>query len=465
MKVFSYLCNSKYILFCKTSVMTIRNFLFAAAILFPLVASSQTRDPNNKYLVWTNNIIFTEEKSDTVKTVAAEEEEQPKSFIEQYFRYVSMCDWQEGMKFMVIPDKKDMVVRTFADSTDHLVSSLTLRHKIMVYKGHSGDGRQHERVNFFCEDDGKSYYYELPTASFDDYCYSKFGVPTLAYLGDVDTAVEQLVGKRLKTKHGVYNVDVSTTSYGYEKINVPIGTLVTVVAAGVGTRNYPVKLIVADDTGREFFQTVAISRTNSGMRDNEFVGDEVKHTFDGSFEIVDDHTLANMEYDKYVGRKVFTLYTTVMTLEADGSRVKIPRMTGFEIKAMEVITGTNYVKMTLESEGKLYQKKVTFVQDNVASDVVGTKADGADDYYFALFASGNVGSIQGVRQKNLPDIRRAIVRKGFNEVEVKMALGNPSGYGKAAKGVYTWIYNSSMNANRCIVCFDATTKTVVTVKK
>ena len=452
--------HSKMWIFRKTNAMIRKILLFAATVFFSQTATAQTRDPNNKYLVWTNNIIFTEEKADTIKEEdPEEEEEQAKTFIEKYFRYESMCDWKEGMKFMVIPDKKDMVVRTFADSTGRLVSSMSLRHKVMVYKGHSGDGQLHERVNFVCEDDGQPYYFELPTATFEDYCYTKFGVPTLAYLGDVDKAIEQLVGKKLLTKNNVYNVDISTTSYGYEKINVPVGTEVTVVAAGVGTRNYPVKLIVADASGHEFFQTVAISRTNSGMRDNEFVGDELKHTFDGSFELLGDQALADKEYEKYVGRKVFTLFKTDMTRN-DGTSESIPRMTGFEIKKMSAIPGTHHVKMTLERDGKTYHKTVTFEQENVAGDLAGEH----EAYYFSLFASGNLGAIKGVRQENLSDIRRSVVRKGFNEVEVKLALGEPDKKGKSSKGVYMWVYNSALNANHCIVYFDSNTKQVKYVK-
>ena len=98
----------------------------------------------------------------------------PKDFVGKNFRYYSLCDWKEGMKFMVIPDKYDLIVRTFCDSaTEKEVSSMTLRHKIMIYKGHnvSSDGRS--RINFSCPSDGKSYYYEIPYATFEDYCYLK----------------------------------------------------------------------------------------------------------------------------------------------------------------------------------------------------------------------------------------------------------------------------------------------------
>ena len=453
-----YLCTRNMFLL---RIIMKKILLLISVSILSLVANGQTRDPNNKYLVWTNNIVFSQEKVDTVKEEVPEEEK-AKSFIEKYFRYESMCDWREGMRFMVIPDKQDMVIRTFVDSiTGRLVSSMSLRHKIMVYKGHSGEGNLHERVNFVCEDDGKAYYYELPTASFMDYCYTKTGVPTLAYLGDVDTAVEQLVGKRLVTKFPKYNVDVSTTSYGYEKIDVPVGTEVTVVAAGVGTRNYPVKLIVADDTGREFFQTVAISFTNSGMRDDEFLEqDNLKHTFDGSFELLGDVAHDEQKYQKFVGNNVMTLYET--TMDKGGQRVTVPRMTSFTISAMHIVRGTeNNVKVVLEANGEKYAKVVTFARENVAGDIAGMR----EDYYYDLFASGNVGNIKGVRKENLPDIRRSVIRVGFNEAEVRLALGEPNGKGKAQKGMYTWVYNSNMHGKNCTVFFSSDTKKVKYVRK
>jgi len=432
-------------------------FLLSALFLMSLTTGAQTRDPNNKYLVWTNNIIFNkEEKSDTVKEEVPEEEK-AKSFIERYFRYVSMCDWQEGMRFMVIPSKEDMVIRTFSDSLDHMVSSMSLRNKIMVYKGRVKEDRLHERIRFQCLEDGKSYYFELPTLNFEDYCASKYGVPTLAYLGDVDTAIDQLVGKQLVTRHPIYNVDISTTSYGYEKIEVPLGTEVTVVAAGVGTRNYPVKLIVADRSGKEFFQNVAISRTNSGMRDNEFVGDELKHTFEGSFELLGDQAILDRKYDDFVGRKVFTLYRTEMT-DTLGNKKMFERLSNFVIKKMHVIKGTPFVRMTLLNDGVEYQKQVSFQSTNVAGEIGGMR----EDFYYTLFASGNLGDVKGVRKENLHDIRNAVVRVGFNEQEVKLALGNPDATGTTAKGMYTWTY---LSGTPCTIYFDKNTKMVKYLKR
>lgn len=433
-----------------------KTLLLTIATIFSFTANAQTRDPNNKYLVWTNNIVFTEDKGQSAEAEEEEpEKDSAKSFIERYFSYQSMCDWKQGMRFMVIPDKKDMVIRTFCDSTGRLVSSMSLRHKILVYQGHSGEGNLHERVNFICEEDSTPYYYELPTATFEDYCYTKFGVPTLAYLGDVDTAIEQLVGKRLLTKNKVYNVDVSTTSYGYEKVEVPEEIEVTVVAAGVGTRNYPVKLIVQDDNGKEFFQNIAISRTNSGMRDEEFGEENLKHTFEGSFQMLADKMADDAQYKKYIGTKVFTLRDVEMEIKK-GEKILLPRLTVLTITGATGIGGTSYVKLTFEKDGQQYTKRVNFQRESLVTE----NDQMEDDYYYHLFASSNTGTIKGVRKENMEEIRKAKVHPGFNETEVKLALGEPDAVSATSKGTYSWVYNSGVSGSKHVVFFNSKTKKV-----
>ena len=438
--------------------------MMAAVALMTLTASGQREDPNNKYLVWTNNITLKEAVADSTSLKEEAEDSTAVSFMDQHFRFLSLCDWKPGeTRFMVIPDKKDMVVRTFADAASNLmVSSMTLRHKILVYQGHSNDGGLHDHINFSLEEDStKHYYYEIPNARFEDYCYTKFGVPTLAYLGDVDKAREVLVGKKLLTNFDTYNVDISTTSYGYDKKKVNIGTEVTVVAAGVGTRQFPVKLIVEDAEGHEFFQNVAISRTNSGLRDEEFGEDNVKHTFDGSFILLGDAASASGKYQEYVGRSVYTLYKTKMRTKNEEVE-EIPRLTAFKILAMQAVHGTHMVKMKLVRDNKEYSKDVTFVRESVVGDIDGEH----EDYYFSLFASGNIGQSKGVRQENLADVQKSIVRKGFNEAEVKLALGNPDKTVKQGRvGNYQWIYNSDLlGNNNCVITFNKN-KIVVSIQK
>ena len=434
--------------------------IVAAAALMVLTGQAQ----GNKYIVKTKGAAKAAVAEQAENGQGGEKApEEPQDFLGRYFRYVSLCDWKDGMRFMVIPEKKDMVIKTFADAaTGQMVSSRSLRHKIMVYKGHENTGGLHEHINFVCEDDGKAYYYEIPTASFDDYCYGKLGVPTLAYLGDVDTAIDLFRDKVLFTMADEYYVDTEVDGDGFKTIlDVPEGTEVKVVAVGVGTRSFPVKIIVADSKGREFYQNVAISRTNSGMRDDEFDISNMKiHTFTGAFELPGDSLAASGGYRQYVGKKVFTLYNTEMFAQ-DGQRTRVARLSTFTIKDIRAQRGTHYVKMTLtgESTGRTYTKQVTFQSHNVAGDIDGQR----EDLFTSLFAWGNPLSLPGVRQANFSDVQKSIVRKGFTENEVKLALGEPTGHGEE-KDMYTWVYNEPGRPYACVF-FDKATKKVRSISK
>lgn len=418
----------------------------------------------NNYIVKTKGAKKAVAQQQEVPQEELQEAEGARDFISQYFRYVSLCDWKEGMRFMVIPEKKDMVIKTFADAeTGQMVSSMKLRHKIMVYKGHEDKGGLHEHINFVCEDDGKAYYYEVPTATFDDYCFGKMGVPTLAYLGDVDTAIEVFKDKTLFTLASEYYVDTEVDGDGYEPItDVKEGTEVKVVAVGVGTRSFPVKIIVADENGREFFQNVAISRTNSGLRDDEFdISNMIIHTFRGAFEMPADNMAASSAYKKYIGQEVFTLYSTAMQ-DASGKTTRVARLSTFKIRDVRVLRGTHYVRLTLQGlgTGKSYTKEVTFVNHDVSGDIAGTH----EDLFSNLFASGNPLTMPGVKKAHLSDIQKSIVRRGYTENEVRLALGEPTGKGDEGDAFYTWVYKNPGKPYACVF-FDRRTKLVTTIKK
>lgn len=435
--------------------------MVAATAIMALAGQAQ----ENKYIVKTKNAVKTVSAQNAQGGEGeAQEEEKAQDFLGRYFRYVSLCDWKEGMRFMVIPDKKDMVIKTFADaSTGQMVSSMRLRHKIMVYKGHEDTGGLHERINFVCEDDGKAYYYEIPTASFDDYCFGKLGVPTLAYLGDVDTAIEMLKDKVMYTMADEYYIDTEVDGDGFQVVtDVPVGTEVKVVAVGVGTRNYPVKIIVADKNGREFFQNVAISRTNSGMRDDEFdISSTIIHTFKGAFELPADNMAVSDGYSQYVGKKVYTLYDTDMYAK-DGQVAHMPRFSAFTIKEVYAKRGTDYVTLVLTSKdnGALYSKEVTFRSNNVAGDI----ADEREDLFSNLFADGDPSEVDGVRQGNMADIKKGNVRAGFTEAEVRLAFGEPTARGEVKYGTYTWEYKRPGKPYMCVY-FNPSTKKVTRVQK
>ena len=441
-----------------------RILMFMAMVMIVSVTLAQEQEGHG-YIV----------KTKGAKTVAVvdvptveeetQEEAEPQDFFEKNFRYVSLCNWQEGMRFMVIPNKKDMVIKTFADAaTGRMVSSSKLRHKIMIYKGHDNPhGGLHEHVNFTCEDDGKDYYYEIPALSFDDYCNGTMGVPALAYLGDIDVARQLLKDTTLFTLANEYYVDTELNGEGFEKItDVPVGTEVQVKSIGVGTRSFPVKIIVADKNGREFYQNVAISRTNSGLRNDEFKMSNINiHSFKGAFELPSDNMTASSVYQKHLGKEVYTLYSTAMA-DASGRTTQVARLSTFIIRDIRAQRGTNCVKMTLRGvgSGRDYTKLVSFNSSNAVGNTNGKR----EDYFFDLFASGNPLKIDGVKKNHLSDIQKSIVHVGYSEAEVKLAMGEPTGQGEDNNGHIIWTYT---NPGRPYVAvyFDNKLRLVTSIKK
>ena len=227
-----------------------RRHILTLGLTFALMAGyAQTA---SDYIVKTKGV----ETPAVATAVAAETPEakqsasQPVDFVSKNFKFFSLCEWQEGMRFMVLPEKYDLIVKTFTDAeTKKEVSSLPLRYHIMAYKGHGKSDEVHDCINFYDETNGKNYYYEIPSGTFEDYCYAKTGVPTLAYLRDVDIAREKLIGKTLVTRTTTYRVDTDAESDGFKEVRVPTGKEVKVVKVGVGTRNFPVKIIVEDAGG------------------------------------------------------------------------------------------------------------------------------------------------------------------------------------------------------------------------
>lgn len=410
--------------------------IIAGMAFVTATAIAQSAD---SYIVKTKGVTKTEEK--VVKENSDKEDEPTgKDFVSQNFRYYSLCDWKDGMKFMVLPEKYDLLVNTFRDTgTGKEVPSGKLRHKIMIYNDHSVGPNGRSRMNFTCQDDNKKYYFELPNGEFEDYCYNKLGVPTLAYLGDVDIAREKLMGQTLVTQAVDYRKDIDYESDGYEEVKVEKNMQVKVVAVGVGTRSFPVKIIVADKNGNEFYQNVAISKTNSGLRDDEFIVDNVKFTFYGSFALATEEAKVSGDYAQYMNKTVYTKYATNMTSTGgnDNRSVKIAKLTTFRIDAMSPVPNSNYVTLALTEveTGRTYAKKVTFTNESVIGDIDGQK----EDYFDYLFGVGDA-PLKGSSKANQNMIRQGRVVAGMTEEEVKMAVGDPDKVVDTTEGRYQWIY-------------------------
>lgn len=367
------------------------------------------------------------------------DQEEVKDFVSENFKYLSLCDWTEGMKFMVLPEKYDLIVNTFSDaSTNQEVGNGALREKIMIYKGHTVTSAGRCHINFFCQDDNKNYYYEIPNGTFEDYCNDKMGVPTLAFLGDVDIARLKLMGSTMYTLADIYRVDDDASASGYDEVMIPKNTEVKVVAIGAGTRSFPVKIIVEDKKHKEFYQCVAMSRTNCGMRDDEFVSDNKKFLFNNSFQLADANVAASGQYAKYMNKHVYTKRAT--TMQTANGAVKVGKNSEFIVKKMASMNNTNYVRMTLASvtSGAVLTKNVTFVNDNVAGDIDGFH----EDYFFELFGEGSLrANNKLITKAQWNAIGEGRVTVGMNKAAVRLAKGDAaSSYSEGKTGSSVWLY-------------------------
>jgi len=393
---------------------------------------------DNPYIVKTKGV----KKEKTEAHQYSTDEAEPTDFMGKNFRYYSMCDWKEGMRFMVVPDKYDLLVNTFHDAvTKKEVGNGTLRHRIMVYQGYSmlSNGRVH--INFTCEDDGKSYYYEQPFGTFEEYCYTKSGVPTLAYLGDVDKARELLMNQPLLTRTEKFRVDTQYDGDGYREITVDKNMLVTVKAIGVGTRAFPVKIIVEDENGHQFYQNVAMSRTNSGLREDGFY-DVSQYSFAGSFEFLGANMTVSSNVREYLNKTVHTKYIATMSSKGSGKvrDVKVPRFTGFIIDEITPVRNSKYYTLTMRETDsrRVYYKDVVFNEDDIAGGASGPR----EDFFGYLFGLGE-GEARNTSKESRAAIREGRVIADMTKEEVELALGEPFKKTFDAEGGEVWLYTRS----------------------
>lgn len=384
-------------------------------LAFALLCSTLSVSAQGGYFVKTQQ--QTSAKSGKESATTPEED-----FINANFRYYSLCDWQPGMKFMVLPERKDLIIPTFKSTeTGRNVSSGDLKYKIFEYLGVEETEQGAIRFMFDCEN--KTYYHEVKNASLGSYCSKpKAGINTLAFLGDVDSAKELLTGQTLYTRAEKYRIDDNTAAGGYKEIEIPNNTKVTVVGIGVGSRAFPVKIVVKDDKGREYYQSVAISKTNCGMIDTEFIMDLKPMWFPNSFAFNDaNKSIEENLLERYAGKDVYTKESCDM--EAGKGPKRINRYTQFVIKNIEAINNSPYVKMTLtDLEGNLYTKEITFKRESVAGNIAGEN----ENFFTDVFGQGNLRS----RYPKIDDNTWALISKGEIKLGMspdacRMAKGNP----------------------------------------
>lgn len=436
MEFILYFCRQNHI-----KRVAMRRHILTMGLMLAFVAAGAQNASD--YIVKTKGV----KKPELPEAVAGETNEavkqtaEPTDFVGRNFKFYSLCDWKEGMKFMVLPEKYDLIVKTFSDAvTEKEVSSVSLRYHIMIYKGHSVSADGHSRINFQCQEDGKNYFYEIPYGSFEDYCYGKMGVPTLAYLGDVDIAREKLIGKKLVTRTPIFYEDTDAEGEGFREVKVPMNAEVTVTSVGVGTRKFPVKIIVEDSKGNEFYQNVALSKTNCGLRDDEFTLSYPSNQFYGSFSVMDDILAVPEDLTEYLGKTIHSKYVTPMLTKGDGRErtVRVPKMTTFTIDNITKLRNSEYVTLSL-TEMESRRQFFVNVTTNYANAINDIKKE---EYFGYLFALGE-GTGKETSQAARAAIRAGRVIAGMTEDEVTLAVGEPDRVVADKEGYSQWIYNRS----------------------
>jgi len=310
----------------------------------------------------------------------------------------------------------------------------------MAVLGHDETKDGHARINFLCQDDNKPYFFEIGTGTFEDYCFQKTGIPTLAYLGDVDIAREKLMDKSMFTKTKFYRIDTEYDGEGYQDVEVSPDMEVKVVAVGVGSRKFPVKIVVEDKDGNQFYQNVAMSKTNCGMRDDEFVGDEARYLFNNSFELMDDiMSISSRNYKKFLGKVIHTKVTTRMLNEVTSKQQAIPRLAEYQIESITPHKADDLATVKLKNT-----TTGNFFYTEAYLDMFKAAGGNEQKFFGSIFAPGP-GKKVVTSEASRAMIRSGHVGIGMTEDEVEMAAGEPDHTEIGTGGQYFWVFERSNN--------------------
>ncbi|MBO4907000.1 MAG: hypothetical protein J5486_08220 [Bacteroidaceae bacterium] len=446
-----------------------KTFRILLSAALALSFSLQSAQAQSDYIVSTEQT--SETASDSTEAQAATSSLSPEEkFLNDNFPYISLCDWPSGMRFMVIPSERDATMRSFTDSLEgRQISAADLRHKVLEYRGHETTDRGWFRLLFYCPDNQRSYYYEVRNFSFEEYCLRmQGGVPALAYLGDVDKARELLIGHEFWLKSPTVYRDRRNSPRGYEQKQLRVDQHVTVVQVGVGTREYPVKIIMRTDDGELYFQTVAMSRTNSGMQEVEYGASKAHHYFANAFSIGSetDARSANMA-QRLKGQKITTRRSTKMS--QGGSTKTVTQGTTFTVVDVTAKPNSNYYTLRLSDRTSIiYRKDVTWVNESVSGNI-----DGYDEAYFPeLFSMGETytpsdgvirrsnGSVSSTENSDYMHMIVGIISNGMTQEEVRMSKGDPSHTHRLNSGGTQWDFYDGTK-----VQFDRSGKVVRVINK
>lgn len=374
------------------------------------------------------------------KNSAGPEEEQ---FVIDNFPYFSICDLKEGQKFMLIVEDKYGFMSTLKSySNNKEIANSKMQYKILEFQGtEETETDSYIGSSYFSRfifgSEGERYYYEVKQRHVSDICNNnpRALIHNLVYLGDVDIAREQLVGKTLYAKVTKAWVDNGTAGSGSHEVNIPLNMEVTVTAVGVGTRECPVKIIFEDANGRSYFRNVLLSRTNSGLLSSDIVGPHFDKHFSNVFSFSDKELKTNEDIrSKYVGKMIYPKRHVEVTGQ-DGSLHTVLRYTPLIVKEMTFAPLGTMVTMTVTDKNE----KTYLAEVNLKYDIFIRN----ENYINDTFGMGDLRTqYPGISDDNWLLLSKGEVKTGMTKKECQLALGSPIQIVANMNSNYeTWYYH------------------------
>lgn len=380
-------------------------------------------------------------KTTSQKSTSASDEE---AFVEDNFPSHALCDWQPGMKFMFIGEEKYNFIPILKDyNTNRDVENGKFQHKILelvaieetemeTYTG------KNISVRFvFKTEDGK-FYHEFKNQNLSDLCLNntRVHIKGLVYLGDVDIAKELLSGLTLYIRRTSVRVDDANGSNGFREVKIAANTEVTITAVGVGTREYPVKLVFEDRDGNSYYTELAFSLTNAGLMKNDFQGARFSNCFANAFRFNDESTQSlDALKKKYVDRSLYPKRTILVS--KSGATETLLRYTPLTLTDLSLKGGTMATIQLKGRNGDLYMADVDLKYDIFIKN---------DNYIDDMFGFGNLRTqYPYITEDNWKLITNGEVKIGMTKDECRLSLGSPVQIVANTNSKYeTWYYQGKI---------------------
>jgi len=212
---------------------------------------------------------------------------------------------------------------------------------------------------------------------------------------------------------------------------------VKVTAVGVGTRSFPVKIVFEDTKGNSYYLPVAISKTNCGMIDDDFIMENKNKFFPNAFSFGDANEKTSGNLMNMYGNKSIYLKKSAKCTSITGEEVNLPRYTHLTIKNITSDVNSPFHTLEMANEkGEMFTIKTTFQSTSAINTILQS-----DNYFGDLFGVGNLkAKYPNITEEMWQIISKGEVRKGMTKEECKLSLGDPIRIHRVL-GDETWYYS------------------------